>query len=271
MESVQKKIANKYLQVKLVERRYISSCNNFKKSVFYAFGTMTSESLNAEELRWIFMLDATDTLNENNGEIDKVGEKIRDVYGYEEMTSLTLINTISKMGTSNLRVKLNQIIKAPVCKFCNLYFKRPNDLRRHYLVVHANALACQYCDEPVFCKHRKVDRCSVCNKKFSSASSLRRHMTMHDKTLRVLECSVCSSRFPNEYSLKKHLMIHTGVRPFSCDKCHKSFVYQIDLNFHKRIHESAKLVCKTCGREFSRYSNLVRHEEIHKGEGALYK
>lgn len=59
----------------------------------------------------------------------------------------------------------------------------------------------------------------------------------------------------NSDEWKKHMQWHSklSVAPTGQDNNHKV------------------LCCHICSRQFSRYSNLQRHIEIHKGEGAMYQ
>lgn len=47
----------------------------------------------------------------------------------------------------------------------------------------------------------------------------------------------------------------------------------IALNRLRQNHkiEQRAFGCNICGRQFTRHSNLQRHVEIHKGEGAMFQ
>ena len=56
-------------------------------------------------------------------------------------------------------------------------------------------------------------------------------------------------------------MIHSGLKPFSCTHCDKSFSDKAHLTRHERLHNGVKpFSCKTCMKLFADKSHCLKHE-----------
>lgn len=165
-----------------------------------------------------------------------------------------------------------------MCQLCNRSFQSLGILNKHIQNYHSDkALTCNVCqvkftNHVLMNKHRKASghyfNCPFCSKRFTTQSNLKRHQYVHAQRT---ECSICKTRFASVSSLSKHFLTHAKLVAHGCDYCDKSFATFGDLAFHKKTHHHKTSFCEICGRKFSRYSNMQRHAEIHKGNGDLYK
>ena len=109
----------------------------------------------------------------------------------------------------------------------------------------------------------KRHTCCMCNKSFTCAAHLNRHVITH-RVEKPYTCSTCGKNFTEAENLRRHMRIHTGERPHTCSTCGKSFTTTGDLKKHMRIHTGEKpYLCSTCGKRFTEAGNLKAHMRIH--------
>ncbi|KAG5833371.1 hypothetical protein ANANG_G00275230 [Anguilla anguilla] len=162
------------------------------------------------------------------------------------------------------------------CSECGVLFPRRYDLIMHTL------------------KHEKTRgyKCSLCNKEFQYAASLRAHIARHkrqktqraagtrasaededagdgkakSRTKREFVCDICGKTLPKLYSLRIHMLNHTGVRPHTCRVCGKAFAHKHSLKMHRALHDALKQFhCSLCDKSFVSKRSLEEHTSIHTG------
>ena len=109
--------------------------------------------------------------------------------------------------------------------------------------------------------------CNDCGGRFRTAAHLKSHMLIHTKEKNYGPCDVCGQMFSSSTGLKSHMRTHSEERPFRCEACGKGFKQKLALDVHKAVHSSEKpFVCSVCGKQFKRDVALWRHKLIHTGE-----
>lgn len=81
-------------------------------------------------------------------------------------------------------------------------------------------------------------------------------------------CSVCYKHFARNFCLRRHMVIHTGMRPYKCDQCDKSFAQSTNLSAHKKIvHQGIRpYACDICNKRFTRRGYLENHMRTHSSK-----
>uniref|UniRef100_A0A8D2ZGV0 PR/SET domain 15 n=1 Tax=Scophthalmus maximus TaxID=52904 RepID=A0A8D2ZGV0_SCOMX len=116
-------------------------------------------------------------------------------------------------------------------------------------------------------EHKRVYRCSLCNKVFQNSSNLNRHVRSHGDKL--FKCDECDKLFSRKESLKQHISYkHSKNMPdqeykHKCNTCEKSFRLENALKFHNCRTDDKTFQCDICSRFFSTNSNLSKHKKKH--------
>ncbi|TRY67578.1 hypothetical protein TCAL_07828 [Tigriopus californicus] len=108
--------------------------------------------------------------------------------------------------------------------------------------------------------------CNICSKAFVKVQHLRDHHLSHTGA-KPFPCQKCDKRYTTAYSLKFHeINVHgEGEKP-KCQYCDKSFYNTSQVNKHiMRIHlRDSRLHCQICQKFFLRKDNLEEHlKNVH--------
>ena len=112
--------------------------------------------------------------------------------------------------------------------------------------------------------------CEDCGKGFACQKQLRVHIGYHkiDRSgVMPYSCNFCDRTFRTIQALCIHRPLHSKARNYVCEQCGKAFKSNTRLQKHAAIHAIKKRYsCSFCGRGFAQKCNLNRHLRIHTGE-----
>ena len=111
-------------------------------------------------------------------------------------------------------------------------------------------------------KHSSAFKCDICDIKYDTAESLKRHNSKDHKHFENLVCKICQKEFSSKHVLKQHIFnVHEKEGIVSCEFCQKQFSTRYNLNIHiKTIHENIKEhKCNQCGKAFASSNHLKKH------------
>ncbi|XP_035209583.1 zinc finger and BTB domain-containing protein 24-like [Stegodyphus dumicola] len=116
------------------------------------------------------------------------------------------------------------------CAYCSYKTWVKTNLK-HHLLKHTGErpFVCKICGKDAACKRMRSD--------------LKVVGRMH--AMKVHTCNLCSYSSHHTGTFKRHVLAHTGVRPFVCEICQKSFTQKSSLRTHKIIHYRQKLAFET--------------------------
>uniref|UniRef100_A0A3B3XJ37 Transcription factor IIIA n=1 Tax=Poecilia mexicana TaxID=48701 RepID=A0A3B3XJ37_9TELE len=88
----------------------------------------------------------------------------------------------------------------------------------------------------------------------------------------VCSFSDCSATFRKSWKLEAHLCKHTGLKPFSCESCEKSFCSRYELTRHERVHSGEKCPMDGCLEAFGKNATMNNHvARVHQHQEDGYK
>lgn len=115
-------------------------------------------------------------------------------------------------------------------------------------------------------------KCVLCEKSFSSANPLKRHMQNHiPEKERPHKCPHCGQGFNTVPILNEHINAkHNKQSNFVCETCGQAFTTLKLLQIHRRKHDEdikaqrlknrVMVPCNLCGKKFVGSRNIVKHQ-----------
>lgn len=145
------------------------------------------------------------------------------------------------------------------CNICRKAFQYGNDLRKH-LRIHSD-------ERPYPCEH--------CGQRFRQAGCLKNHVASQHGSAHSFQCHYCAKVFPIKERLRLHMRIHSGVKPYACGRCRRSFSRGGQLKQHMITHQDCRsdYLLTAAGGEFVETDDVLPAKRIktNAGVGELAK
>ena len=101
-------------------------------------------------------------------------------------------------------------------------------------------------------------QCDKCNKTFTNAAHLKRHVTfMHDAP-KKFRCEVCDEAFKTKVMLRNHKS-NSHIHKYKCVQCERIFNLRITLETHINDDHPKQHRCLLCKKPFTEVDNLQKH------------
>lgn len=180
------------------------------------------------------------------------------------------------------------------CPVCKLKFVTHSLMIKHRREEHKNDNICKYCSKSLLTTlvlerhvriihfNEKLEKCLICNERFSSYPQLRNHKKQIHKIEAIEKpdkisvkkeikyiCQFCGKNFIKPFMFREHLRIHTNEKPFECRQCKQTFRLKCTYQRHVLSHLDMKkrpFKCTVCTKSFLTKLFLTAHMAKHTGE-----
>ena len=109
--------------------------------------------------------------------------------------------------------------------------------------------------------------CSECGGCYRSMTILKQHTRIHQENKFL--CPICARQFTRKNRYTEHINSHSGIQPYSCSSCGKSFSHRNSFMAHRcrGAREAIKLfMCEVCSLSYTNRGSLSHHIAANHGD-----
>ena len=108
----------------------------------------------------------------------------------------------------------------------------------------------------------KYEKCNLCNKE---VRKIKLHNLAVHSGLRPYKCKYCDKTFNDPSALGRHHKMHesNNVKSFSCTICDKNFTTRFYLRTHEKSHNDVKYKCEQCPSVIKGKGHFKQHMKFH--------
>jgi len=105
--------------------------------------------------------------------------------------------------------------------------------------------------------------CLECGARFKIKKEVMQHVKNHTGGSFQIKCEVCDRVCSSMCQYHNHYKGHSDLREFGCNQCGKSFSTFNVLTKHEKIHQSLRFSCDECGKMFQSKDCIRNHHKRH--------
>jgi uncharacterized Zn-finger protein len=101
-----------------------------------------------------------------------------------------------------------------------------------------------------------------CEKSYSNAFNLKRHIESFHQGIKKFFCGICGKGLSSKQNMREHSFIHKGVKPYKCTvkECEAAFRQASQLSMHLAFHaEVSKIISES--QAFPQISDEIIEEK----------
>ena len=124
--------------------------------------------------------------------------------------------------------------------------------------VHSNT--CKNLHQHYRSSHKQVNNCHLCDKKYPTPHSLKRHLYTHQTSKMNHKYKKCRKSFRFVSQLKIHWLKHIKKLGFECNKCYQTYKFKHDMMKHKKQHSAPTVMYTFCDYEGTLKEHIRQHD-----------
>ncbi|KAL4122393.1 hypothetical protein QTP88_014726 [Uroleucon formosanum] len=153
-------------------------------------------------------------------------------------------------STKKTRLQITSVNKTNMkyfCKICKMKFADNITLQEHSKIHTLNMYKCKDCGQQFETNltlgnhilENHSANISTSNKNEQVENYEGQNVSPKIMNYKFVQCKICLKILKTQKYLRLHMRLHTGVKPFRCDKCNRTFRFKSNL----KVHQKKDLAC----------------------------